>query len=96
MTVLLSINDVFSHVSTFLQHYKGIIFVFTQVYLSKALLNDACSAGHVRQVHSGTGTKAFYKCGDSTDLGGGERGIRSLCTLDSFEINIWSKTVVTR
>ena len=35
-------------------------------------------------------TKAFYKCGDSTDLGGGERGIRSLCTLDSFEMNILS------
>ena len=34
---------------------KVSFFFFTQVYLSKALLNDACSAGHVRQVHSGTG-----------------------------------------
>ena len=38
-------------------------------------------------------TKAFYKCGESTDLGGGERGIRSMCTLDSCETKILSKTM---
>ena len=41
-------------------------------------------------------TKAFYKCGDSTDLGEGERGIRSMCTLNSFETKILSKTAVIR
>ena len=41
-------------------------------------------------------TKAFYKCVDSTDLGGGERGICSMCTLDSCETKILSKTMVIR
>ena len=35
----------------FCNNMKGIFFFFTH----KALLNDACAAGHVGQVYSGTG-----------------------------------------
>ena len=58
VTVLLSINDVFAHVSTILykvQKYLFFLHISISNYLLKALLNDTCAAGHVRQVYSGTG-----------------------------------------